>query len=247
MYILYNNKAKDSTITYSTQTTLYEAENIVTTNTKQGWRSTTDGASYVVFDLGSAMDVDCIGFKNHNLTSGATIKIQGNATDSWGSPSVDVTLTWRDCETIFEGFTGGSYRYWRFYVDDTGNADGYIEVGTLYIGEVFNMPGMSPTIEFVWNNNSYVEYSTSNQAFGDTRETWMGYNVEFPNPTNAQRKNIITMLNTVQNVTPIFVTIFDDDQDFEDPFFATITNQNVSFKKNSNVLFANSLLFRETD
>jgi hypothetical protein len=250
MQILYENKVRSLTLAYSTQTYLYEAENVVTTNTLQGWRSTTDGASYLLFDAGSGNTItaDCIGFKNHNLNSDAVIKIQGNATDVWTSPSVDVTLTWRDAQTIFETFTGGAYRYWRFYVDNSASGtDGYIEIGTLYIGSVLDMPSMTPTISMDWNNNSLVEFSTSNNAFGDIRKAWLEYTIEFPTIINTKRKELIAALNLVQNVTPLFIAIFDDDKDFEEPFYGTITSTNLSFKKDRGRLFQSSFSWREVD
>lgn len=247
MQILYNNKAVGSTITYSSQVYLYDAENVVTIDTKETWRTENALANYIVFDLGSAMSIDSIGIKNHNLNNGDTIKIQGHTSDAWTSPDISVDITWRDCNTLFQEFIGGSKRYWRFYVDSTGNSDGYIEIGTIYIGSILDMPNMSPTITFEPNNNSFVEYSTSNQSYGDLRSFWMQYVVEFPDITNAQRKSITTMLETIQNVTPFFIHLFDDDQDFEDPFYATITNANLPFKKDRFVLFQASLNFRETD
>ena len=95
MKILYDNLVEDSTITFSTETYLYEAANIVDINTLKTWRSTSTTAS-VVFELSSADELDTVGIKNHNFTSGATIKIQANATDSWGAPTFSQTLTWRE-------------------------------------------------------------------------------------------------------------------------------------------------------
>lgn len=109
------------------------------------------------------------------------------------------------------------------------------------------MPSMSPSITFEWANNSFVEYSTSNQVFGDYRKSWMQYVVEFPSVTNTLRKSIVTMLESIQNVTPFFIHLYEDDQDFEDPFFSTMTSASLPFKKDSNILFKASFNFRETD
>ena len=243
MKILYKNDLIGSTITSSSQTYLYEDYNIIDINSLKTWRSTSTTAS-VVFEPSSSLQPDTIGIKNHNLTSGATIKIQGNATDSWGSPSVDITLTWRE-DTIMEFITvGAAYAFWRLSIVDAANTDLYLEVGTVYLGNSLSMPGMTPTQTLGWNTNSIVEYSVSNQPFGDTRADFNTYNVECPVSTNAQRKLIITMFENNTIITPLFISLWEDDQDFEDPEYATILGNEKPFPKDINGNFGINLQFR---
>lgn len=96
----------------------------------------------IVFDLGSAQEVKAAVLHLHNVSSGATVKIQGHTADAWGAPSLDETITWR-AGTMFRYLTSAAktYRYWRLKVEgDAANPDGWIGIGELYLGGWFE-PG----------------------------------------------------------------------------------------------------------
>jgi len=93
---------------------------------------------WIVIDLGSAADIDAFALKYYNLTNTATIKLQGNDSDAWGAPPVDITLT-KTSGVIAEIFSSTeTYRYWRILITDVDNADGYVEMGRAFLGEYFN-------------------------------------------------------------------------------------------------------------
>lgn len=46
-----------------------------------------------VRDLGSAKEVQIAGIVMHNLTAGLNVRLQGNATNAWGAPSLDLAFT----------------------------------------------------------------------------------------------------------------------------------------------------------
>jgi hypothetical protein len=84
-----------------------------------------------LFDFGSAQRVDAVVLW-HNFDAGITCKLQGNATNSWGGPTVDATLTipakrsddftvkvYRDLTGV-TGYSASGFRYWRLTV--TGNS-----------------------------------------------------------------------------------------------------------------------------
>lgn len=95
-----------------------------------------------VFDFGAAQRIDLVAFGPHNLTAGLTnVLFQGNATDSWGSPTLSATITipayfedgqsvnpWKDLTGV-AGYTSAGFRYWRLRV---GTANG----APIAIGEV---------------------------------------------------------------------------------------------------------------
>lgn len=70
------------------------------------------------------------------LSSSATVKLQGNHTNAWGSPAYEKTLT-LDENAIFEytstGLHTSALRFWRIEFQDQ-NPQGYIEVGSIFIG-----------------------------------------------------------------------------------------------------------------
>lgn len=85
---------------------------------------TTGAAARLVWDFGAAQRIDAIVLPAHNLAAGAAVKFQGNASDAWGSPTVDAAITipalpadgvpvscWRNLTTA-TGYTASGFRYW---------------------------------------------------------------------------------------------------------------------------------------
>ena len=89
-----DNVASEATITAQSGTvdTEYPLANLVDENpAKPAKLTTTTGR--IMFDFGSAQTIQLIALIHTNLDAGLTVKIQANATDSWGSPSVDLAIT----------------------------------------------------------------------------------------------------------------------------------------------------------
>lgn len=122
------------TFTPTSEVSTLPAENLAHEFRGRVWRTGTSITNEgVVIDLGSAQSVTSVILLDHTLTSGdSTIKIQGNASDSWGAPSVDETLTWAS-GTISKTFTGGSYRYWRL-IFTKASAGVSRDIGRMFLG-----------------------------------------------------------------------------------------------------------------
>ena len=89
---------------------------------------------WIKFDFGLAQNVTEFLMTRHGVSSSATVKIQGNATDSWASPTVDVTLTYNIEIMLNRWSVNQSYRYWRILIIDTNNSNGYVEIGRAFLG-----------------------------------------------------------------------------------------------------------------
>ena len=87
----------------------------------------------ITLDFGSAATVNTVLLMDHNIGASATITLAMNATDSWGSPSFSTTLT-HAVGPITKYFASQSYRYARIKVDDSTNADTYLELSELFVG-----------------------------------------------------------------------------------------------------------------
>lgn len=148
---LYENKLESvqAVLTADQEDASYPAENLVTGVYAQPWRTTDVLSSHnVVQDFGAAVEVDTVWLGNVNLTSGATVKIQANASDSWGAPSVDETLTvsglGQDPAHVnlwHELSSAQTYRYWRLLITDGSNPDGWLEVGEWWLGSRVSLAG----------------------------------------------------------------------------------------------------------
>ena len=102
-----------------------------------------------LFDFGSAQRIDLAAFIHSTFADTAVMRLQGNATDSWGAPSFNALIDvqawlgsgstrwprnqWLDL-TQEAGYSTTGYRYWRLVI--TGNDQ------NLWLGQVI----FSPTI-----------------------------------------------------------------------------------------------------
>ena len=143
LYALHaDNVTPNATITATTENASYPATNLQDRIFAKVAKLTGTTGNFV-FDFGAAQRVDVIAFGPHNLTAAlAGVKIQANATNSWATPTMDVTLTvpsyhedgqsanvWKDI-TGESGYDTGGFRYWRL-VFGTANA------ANIAIGEVW--------------------------------------------------------------------------------------------------------------
>jgi len=97
------------------------------------------GTKTIVFDMMSAMSANSIIIYDHNFTSAATITLEANATDSWGTPAFTETIPWATLKILRYLAATPSYRYFRLSITDSSNPDGYIEIGELFLGEYMEL------------------------------------------------------------------------------------------------------------
>lgn len=127
------------------------------TNVVDGVPSTpvrfTGTSGSIVFDLGSACQVDLVAVIAHNLNG--TVTIQGHSSNSWGAPSVSVTVPtvtqdpdgywpnrWVDLSVAVPTAGSRTLRYWRLVV--AGNT------ANLSIGEVWLATRRQLTMNYSW-------------------------------------------------------------------------------------------------
>ncbi|MGD8305206.1 MAG: hypothetical protein PVF17_01005 [Ignavibacteria bacterium] len=227
MKILYDNIAMNSTITSFSENPYYEWDTALndTRLTRYGRTLGVDD-EWLMFESASAVDVDWVYISNHNITSGATVKIQGNATDSWGSPSVDQAMSYDSTyDYWYYNFSSTeSYKYWRIYIDDPTNTDGYIQIAYVFIGEGLTMPGINPEVSVPYTSNAEVTKTPSGQAYGDRRVRLKGGGVTFPTITETQRQSMLDFFDYVDLTLPFLVLFWENDLDVEPPLYAQLTN-----------------------
>lgn len=95
---------------------------------------------FITFDLGDGALVDSAAIlfdkvDGSPFTSTAMIKLQANATDSWNSPSIDITLTFDETYQIYSHFfaTAQAFRYWRVFMDDPAIGSTPYELGKVIL------------------------------------------------------------------------------------------------------------------
>lgn len=229
MRIMWNNLADPLTLTPLTEDANYVVENIQDRRLSKVYRSTADAAQTIVFDagVGNTIAPTTIVIAAHNITDGATIEIQGNATDSWGAPSVDVTLTHDDGEIIDYTLGGVGYRYWRLAIDDGSNPDTYIELGRVFLGTFLQLE-MAQAFSEDWVDGSVVRRSQLGQVYANRYRLQRKYTAPFPVWSDSEKQGVITMIEGVRRDTPLFLVPDESNVDKLAPLYATIDENSVA-------------------
>jgi len=113
--------------------------------TKPAKLTTTTGAWQANFGA-SRQRVDLVALGVHNISAGATVKVQGNDSPVWTTPTLDTTLTiaaadsdgrvchaWKDLTGV-TGYTTAGFYYWRIAV--TASNTSLVNVGEVWLGKL---------------------------------------------------------------------------------------------------------------
>jgi len=139
-------------------------------------------------DLGAAKNIRTVGLVNHNLSLAARYRIRGDDAADFATPLYDSSwadvwpvvypsesIEWEDDNWWTGKYTNeerAGYttllshilsmntvaRYWRIELDDTANADGYVQIGRLFIG-----PAWQAETNFSYGDAGTWETKTSSQ------------------------------------------------------------------------------------
>ena len=206
---LYDFDNDSATITSSSEVSTLPDDNVVNDLLGKKWRTTGDSSEWIKFDLGSAKQIKEVGIFGHNLTSGATVTLEANATDDWASPSYQTTLTY-NADRIVK-FLDETYRWWRITFADASNPDGYIEVGRIVMGSYFE-PSYNITNDF---NRSLIDPSEADvtdgqQTYWRVRTKYWKYTVRFRLIPVSEQDNFETMFASIGNTEPVVVSLDPD-------------------------------------
>lgn len=113
----------------------YHRRNVLDRDRDTEWRSTSVSSQFLVFDLGSAQEPSALAVLDHNLTSGASIILQGSTTSNFAVIADTRTIPWQSGRLLH--FLGGplqTLQHWRLSISDPSNTDGYLRISELFLG-----------------------------------------------------------------------------------------------------------------
>jgi len=144
----------------------------------------------VVVDFTAATALTGVAILGHNIDSGATVKLEGNATNTWESPSKTETIS-HVATNMYKIFTTGSYRYWRLTI--TGAAAD-IKIGEFVLGVVATL-----TNNYQWGSEKAKRYKNITQTteYGQPWSNYL-YNQRNYSLTFAVNDTTVTELETLQ-------------------------------------------------
>jgi len=182
-----------ASVSASSSDSSYPVANIQGTPVSQPWRSTGKSSEWVLVDCGSARSVSVIALVGHNLTSNATVTYSAGATSGCGDYSTP--LSWR-ARTMAKIIGTISYRYHKFAFSDSGNPNGFIQVGLAMIGTLNqSLPsprlGAEEQIEYA-NLEHITEAGVALISAGYYRTRWT---MRLDGMTSAQAAALRTLVN----------------------------------------------------
>jgi len=229
MRALYDNKFLGATISANSENPNYLAENMQDTVLSKVYRSLLDTT---IIKISTTITASYVAILGHNFTETVSITLEGNDADAWGAPTFSETVDYRSDICILK-FNEAAYAYWRLVItDDESGADGYIEIGSIFLGTYLQLPGMklSQTLEEV--SLSKISISYSGQSYGEERYLYKNPNVSFPLVSHTLRDSMNVMWRNNQNIKPLILLIWADRFDIEPPIYTVMDQKKLSFKRN---------------
>jgi hypothetical protein len=206
---------KSGTVTASAATAGLPVTNVQDDLVRKVYRSTTASNEWIKFDMGSATTINALGIINHNITLGSVVKWQGNASDSWASPSLNTNLTVATdslgANVLKIGHyyvTNQSYRWWRLYVEPgTGNASP-VDIGRIMAGRYIEpsrniRDGFSITVK----DPSRGMPTVGRQAYWTTRRSFSELNYNVARVDEQQADEFTALYNQVGLHTPFIISL----------------------------------------
>lgn len=171
---------------------------------------------WVLIDLLSTEEIDTFALlfdpmRQVPLSSSAVLKIQGNATNVWSAPAVDVTVS---LDTAFDAATyfwptSQSYRYWRVKVVDPANTNLCVELSKIFLGKATQLASAIQKNGWSWSeeDHSKLERTAYGHVYADIYPIRKELSVGFPPLTYVDLKTLNNIFRQVGRTTPILVSL----------------------------------------
>lgn len=174
-------------------------------------------SEWIRWDLGASSNPKgfvLIGGRNTGikLSPGAVIRLQGNETDIWDTPSYQATVAWDPfaiCQFSDTGLHTEALRYWRMEIVDASNPLGYLEAGTIFLGDAFiptrgciQFPLTAP-----FQDKSATVYSENGQSFSDIRPKTQAFDMQFGFLTKTENEIMDDFAEKFGTSLPFFISL----------------------------------------
>jgi len=172
---------------------------------------------FIVFDMGISCNPTAfvlLGNRNSPIaiSPGATIKIQGSETDVWTSPSYEATISYNS-RAFFkfdaDGFHSDPLRFWRVSISDLTNANRYIEVNSLFLGEHLSVS--RGAVQFPFRGTmldlSKTSISENGQTFTDIHPQSESWELQWFGLTIDDKEQMDLFFENYGTHSPFFVSM----------------------------------------
>jgi hypothetical protein len=197
-----------------------------------------------VIDTTTATALTYFAIMSHNLSSGVTLTLEANATDSWGSPSFATSLTYNS-EIILKNFAEQAYRYWRLTISDNSNPDEYIQIGSLYLSGYAQFPAMEQKQSLGRNSTSKSQISNSGQLYVNRKYKFKTRKADFPFITWDEKETIEDAFDYAD--FPVILMLYEGNLTREPAIYSKINMDTLNMDRNGSISkpFKTSFEFRQ--
>lgn len=259
MRIIYDNEVLSNPVSAASENANYPVSNLTDPRLSRKYRTEALTDQWILIS-GNNIKASYVAIMNHNISSGATILLQGNDINDFTSPmysevipfSRDTMIKYIDhtagVETpggLYDGdlyagdlYDGGivsefplKFNYWRIKINDPTNLNGYIEIGGIYLAEFVQMQNIESGMVLARNTTGRSSISGSGQAYGDSNYKFRSRDFSMVANTFDKREEILTMFEAMDNFRPVLALIWEDDLVTEKPLYSIIANENLSYTK----------------
>ena len=237
MRIYGNNIISDTTLTASSSKAGYDVDNLKVGQLGKRFSFDGNGGTILIGLIVSTNIKHCL-IDVGNMSSSATVTLEGNTTNVWTSPPYTKTLAYT--ESSFYADINETYQFWRLVVEDTTKTSvefGYISIG----GSYTQMPIIDYNAEIFYTTTATNSMSIGGQVYGDDGYEYLETTFSFPQieesstafngVTVATRKEIKDLYLSLKNITPIWVMLWANNLDEYAPVFCIFNQDKISFKK----------------
>ncbi len=229
------------TLTESSENSMLPAENAINGRPGKRWQTGTSTSSEnVVIDFGSSQTATRFGYlAPTGVVQTTALKIQGNATDSWSTPTVDETIS----DTVTT--VSGTLRYWRFLMTKFSS-------GTAAEHSALVLSGSAtfPTMDFDGFSVDSIDRTSTliadGGSFSDSRDSYLRLSLPFTDISNSEKNTIDAHWNTYGSHTPFYLQ--PDSTDFTTWYyvkFADAPRFENTGHDGSNLIWSVTLTFNE--
>ena len=196
----------------STESVQFPVINVQNFQPTKRWHTLgTQVSEEVVIDLGTATTIDTFIVAGHNFDgTETTVKIQGNASDSWGGPTIDETMTVIVGEPFKKKFTGTSLRFWRF-IFTKANAGDIKKIGRLWLGNEIDTGELGDPdyggFDQVTNDRSVVGKSIGGQTYIEVKNQFESFKLDLSLVPESVMSTYVTEFGLLGTSTPYFIVI----------------------------------------
>jgi hypothetical protein len=201
------NELENAVLTPSTENASFPVSNLKDDRRTKTFRTNTNSDSLVI-DMGSFKPIDTFCMVDHSFNGFniATLTLQLNSTNSWGSPAVSIPIT-IDYEfgiAIHEFSSTQTYRYARLVMTSTS---GFCELSKVFLGmkSTYTDVDFSYPLNFQINDLSTISKNRYGQKFIDEIGTQRIIKAKID---YIQRDNIddfLDWLMIISNTRPFFI------------------------------------------